>query len=381
MARRELGPASLAVVQAVSAALTEADRHLLVACSGGADSLALAFAAHRVATRLGRPVGAAVVDHGLQPGSAAVAVRARDQLSELGLSPVRVLPIQIDPTDRSGPEGAARAARYAALDAEAAADQATVLLGHTLDDQAETVLLGLARGSGTRSLAGMAARSGRLLRPLLGLRRSVTQQACYELGLEAWTDPQNADRQFSRVRVRHSVLPTIEAELGPGIAEALAGPPTWLAMTPTCSTSWPRPRTPALTLSTALHCSSCPRPCVPASSVAGCCATGCRSRQPCTSAWSPRWSPPGAARTGSICPAYASLGKPGTSPSSPLTAEPARCGRSAMLRRLLSVAAAISGATLLSGRNVGNRPQRCLSPPGTASKGPGQPVEQRGRGK
>ena len=222
MARRELGPASLAVVQAVAASLTETDRHLLVACSGGADSLALAFAAQRVARRLGRPVGAAVVDHGLQPGSAAVAVRARDQLSDLGLTPVRVLTLQVDPTDRSGPEGAARAARYAALDAEAAADQATVLLGHTLDDQAETVLLGLARGSGTRSLAGMAPRSGRLLRPLLRLRRSVTQQACHELGLEAWTDPQNTDRQFSRVRVRHPVLPTIEAELGPGIAEALA---------------------------------------------------------------------------------------------------------------------------------------------------------------
>src|SRR5688572_13316682 len=114
MARRELGPATLAVVQAVAAAATDADRQLLVACSGGADSLALAFGAHRVGARLGRPVGAAVVDHGLQPGSAAVALRTRDQLTSLGLTPVRVLTVLIDPADRSGPEGAARSARYAA---------------------------------------------------------------------------------------------------------------------------------------------------------------------------------------------------------------------------------------------------------------------------
>jgi len=224
MARRELGPASLAVVQAVAAAVTDADQRLLVACSGGADSLALAFAAERVASRLGRAVGAVVVDHGLQPGSADVAVRVRDRLRGLGLDPVRVVTVHIDRATRGGPESAARAARYAALEAEAAAvpPPAAILLGHTLDDQAETVLLGLARGSGTRSLAGMAARTGNLVRPLLGLRRRVTEQACDELGLEPWTDPQNADRIFTRVRVRTSVLPAVEAELGPGIAEALA---------------------------------------------------------------------------------------------------------------------------------------------------------------
>jgi tRNA(Ile)-lysidine synthase len=224
VARRELGPASLAVVRAVGAAVTDADQRLLVACSGGADSLALAFAARRVTSRLGRTVGAVVVDHGLQPGSADVAGRVRDRLCGLGLDPVRVVTVHIDRITRGGPEAAARAARYAALEAEAAtvAPPAAVLLGHTLDDQAETVLLGLARGSGTRSLAGMAARSGNLIRPLLGLRRRVTAQACDELGLEPWTDPQNSDRRFTRVRVRTSVLPTVEAELGPGIAEALA---------------------------------------------------------------------------------------------------------------------------------------------------------------
>ena len=122
-----------------------------------------------------------------------------------------------------GPEAAARTARYAALEA-AAADlgATTVLLGHTLDDQAETVLLGLARGSGARSLAGMPPRRGIFLRPLLGLRRQVTTDACAALGLAPWADPHNADRRFARVRVRLDALPALEAALGPGVAEALA---------------------------------------------------------------------------------------------------------------------------------------------------------------
>jgi tRNA(Ile)-lysidine synthase len=221
MARRELGPATLAVSQAVAAALTEADTHLLVACSGGADSLALAFGALRAATTSRRQLTAMVVDHALQPGSATIAQRARDQLCRLGIAEVVISRVTIDP-GQGGPEAAARRARYSALEAEAATRKATIWLGHTLDDQAETVLLGLARGSGSRSLTGMAARSGRLVRPLLGLRRSVTEQACVELGLDPWRDPHNADRRFARVRVRATVLPTLEAELGPGIVEALA---------------------------------------------------------------------------------------------------------------------------------------------------------------
>jgi tRNA(Ile)-lysidine synthase len=97
-----------------------------------------------------------------------------------------------------------------------------VLLGHTLDDQAETVLLGLARGSGTASLAGMAPRAGRYARPLLGIRRATTRQACLDAGLSPWDDPHNTDPAYARVRVRERVLPVLEAELGPGVAEALA---------------------------------------------------------------------------------------------------------------------------------------------------------------
>ncbi len=216
MARRALGPATLEVVQAVDAV---APAPWLVACSGGADSLALAWAAALVARRRGTPVRALVVDHGLQPASDAVAAAVVDLLGGFGLDAdaVRVTVEQ----DGSGVEASARTARYAALEAAAGPGE-RILLGHTLDDQAETVLLGLARGSGVRSLAGMPAERGALLRPLLGVRRATTASACAELGLAAWTDPANADRGFARVRAREVVLPVLEEQLGPGIALALA---------------------------------------------------------------------------------------------------------------------------------------------------------------
>ena len=222
MGYRELGPAGLAVVQAVDGALNSQDTHLLVACSGGVDSLALAFAARYVAIRRYLEYAAVVIDHRLQEESTEVAARVQQQLDRLGYDDVTVTTVQVDESATVGPEAAARQARYMVLDAEARARSATVLIGHTLDDQAETVLLGLARGSGGRSLAGMAPRAGHLLRPFLNLRRGTTEQACAELGLDPWQDPHNTDRRFSRVRVRETVLPTLEAELGPGVAEALA---------------------------------------------------------------------------------------------------------------------------------------------------------------
>jgi tRNA(Ile)-lysidine synthase len=220
--RRELGPATLAAVQAVDAALNQHDSQLLSACSGGADSLALAFAARYIATRRDLKSAAVVIDHGLQWDSAEVAARVQDQLGSLGYDDVTVRTVQVDQSAAIGPEAAAREARYRGLDAEARSRGGTVLLGHTLDDQAETVLLGLARGSGSRSLAGMAPRAGHLVRPFLHIRRATTQQACEELGLRPWQDPHNSDRRYTRVRIREIVLPTLEAELGPGVAEALA---------------------------------------------------------------------------------------------------------------------------------------------------------------
>jgi tRNA(Ile)-lysidine synthase len=219
---RELGPAGLAVVQAVDGKLSSQDKLLLVACSGGADSLALAFAARYVAIRRYLDYAAVVIDHRLQDRSAEVAAGVQQQLDRLGYTDAIVTTVQVDHSASVGPEAAAREARYRALDAEARARSATVLLGHTLDDQAETVLLGLARGSGSRSLAGMPPRAGHLLRPFLNLRRETTEQACAELGLKPWQDPHNTDRRFTRVRVRATVLPTLETELGPGVADALA---------------------------------------------------------------------------------------------------------------------------------------------------------------
>jgi tRNA(Ile)-lysidine synthase len=218
------GPAVAEVRNAVRADLADlaAGDLVLVACSGGADSLAVAAAAAFVAPRLGLRAGGVTVDHGLQPGSDTRAAQVAVLLGQLGLDPVRNMAVAV-PGSGAGPEADARNARYRALDTVAStAGAVAVLLGHTLDDQAETVLLGLARGSGGRSLAGMPARRGPYRRPLLAVRRAATLAACDELGLEPWHDPHNADFRFARARVRHQALPALEAALGPGVAEALA---------------------------------------------------------------------------------------------------------------------------------------------------------------
>lgn len=190
---------------------------IVVACSGGADSLALAEAT----VRDGRlTVHGLVVDHGLQSGSAEVAVRAAEQLAALGCAAVRVLPVPV--TAVANIEAAARAARYAALEAARPVPDALVLLGHTLDDQAETVLLGLGRGSGARSIAGMRELDPPWARPLLGVRRADTVAACRDLGLTPWTDPHNTDPRFRRARLRSEVMPLLEDVLAGGVAPALA---------------------------------------------------------------------------------------------------------------------------------------------------------------
>jgi tRNA(Ile)-lysidine synthase len=194
---------------------------VLVGLSGGADSLALLSATCFEASRAGLRCGAVVVDHGLQADSADVAASAARQAHDLGADPVEVRRVEV--TGDGGPEAAARVARRSALRAAALEHAAAaVLLGHTLDDQAESVLLGLARGSGPRSLAGMAPRDGLWRRPFLGLRRSETEAICRALGLKWWEDPHNRDDAMTRVRVRTRVLPALEADLGPGVVEALA---------------------------------------------------------------------------------------------------------------------------------------------------------------
>ncbi len=203
---------SAAVAAFGKAYLPDADRWC-VAVSGGPDSLALTAVAARL-----RPTAALVVDHGLQAGSADAAAAAREQALALGCVAAQVLRAQVG--SDGGPEAAARTARYQALDA--AREDCAVLLGHTLDDQAETVLLGLGRGSGARSIAGMRPHDWPWCRPLLGVRRSVTHAACAELSLPVWRDPHNTDRRFTRSRLRGEVLPLLEEVLGGGVAEALA---------------------------------------------------------------------------------------------------------------------------------------------------------------
>lgn len=198
---------------------------VLVACSGGPDSLALAAVTAFFHNRRAFRVGAVVVDHGLQAGSAAIAQETAETLRGFGLAPVDVRTVRVLP-GAGGPEDSARQARYDALAAAAVEHGAkAVLLGHTLDDQAEQVMLGLARGSGTRSLSGMPARrdfaGGVLLRPFLALRRAETEEICAVEGLTPWQDPSNDDPGFTRSRIRHHVLPFLETELGPGIAQSL----------------------------------------------------------------------------------------------------------------------------------------------------------------
>lgn len=199
---------------------------VLVGCSGGADSLALAAATLHLQRRGTLRVGAVVVDHQLQEGSADVARETAATLRAMGADPVLVERVSVS-RERHGPEMAARLARYGAF-ARAVQDTgaAAVLLGHTRDDQAETVLLGLTRGSGTRSLAGMSEHhvldGVTYLRPFLWLTRAETETVCAAEGLDPWWDPTNRDTSLTRSRIRHEVLPYLDAQLGPGVAKALA---------------------------------------------------------------------------------------------------------------------------------------------------------------
>lgn len=193
---------------------------VLVAVSGGADSSSLAAALLPEANERAIRCIAVIIDHALQPNSADVAQRAKSQLLQLGYENIEIRRINVEIVD--GMEASARRARYAALNEIAAHNGAVaIFLGHTKDDQAETVLLGLARGSGTRSLSGMAERIDKYRRPLLSISRKQTEAACREAGIEFWSDPHNESMEYLRVRVREKVLPTIEAEIGPGVSDAL----------------------------------------------------------------------------------------------------------------------------------------------------------------
>lgn len=197
------------------------DQLYLVALSGGGDSAALAWAASEELPKLGVRLGAVIVDHQLQSDSAGVALRAANQASGWGLAPVMVKTVEVGVS--GGPEDAARTARYRAFsEAQVETGARGILLAHTEDDQAETVLLGLARGSGPGSLKGMASRDGHVHRPFLGLSRQTLRLALEDAGQSWWEDPHNSDPRFTRVRVRNELMPVLEKELGPGVSRALA---------------------------------------------------------------------------------------------------------------------------------------------------------------
>ena len=199
----------------------EAGDLVLVGCSGGADSLALAWTALVVGKRLELKIGAVIVDHQLIPESNSVALNAKKQCEELGIEEVIIKKVNVEQT-HEGLEAAARIARYEAFENVLHETNAqAILLAHTQDDQAETVLMRLTRGSGAKSLSGMAQVSGKYLRPFLHLRKKLVHDSLDLIGLKAWQDPANTDHQFLRVKVRHELMPKIIEVLGESAISSL----------------------------------------------------------------------------------------------------------------------------------------------------------------
>lgn len=198
----------------------EAGDTFLVAVSGGADSLALAYALLLESKTLALRSCAITIDHQLQKNSDVQAKRVSDQLKEMGYDDVYIKEVVV--ASDSNIESNARDVRYQEIHRHSQETEAkAIFLGHTFNDQAETVLLGLARGSGTRSISGMAAANESYIRPLLSITREETERACREAGLDFWSDPHNFDTDFTRVRVRREVIPFLEENLDSGISRAL----------------------------------------------------------------------------------------------------------------------------------------------------------------
>jgi tRNA(Ile)-lysidine synthase len=217
--RKRLSPAQGEIrhaVREVLASHTKPGQKLLIAVSGGADSLALVSAALFEAKKLELQVATVTIDHGLQKASARVTEQTLEKLHQIGITEAWSKKVKVG--SRGGPEAAARDARYKALESVRIQSQSDfIVLGHTANDQAETVLLGLTRGSGAKSLSGMSARSDRLLRPILSIERKTTEQFCKDERISPWQDPQNKDLKFLRVRMRRVILPFLEKQLGKGI--------------------------------------------------------------------------------------------------------------------------------------------------------------------
>ncbi len=212
---------TLVLRQAVKPWLENASARILIGVSGGADSLALALATYQEASHHSVEVIALIIDHGLQEGSDKTAQSAAENLRKIGIINIEIVRVHVEIID--GLEASARRARYSASDAAIVQYSPDYFfLAHTKNDQAESVLLGLARGSGTRSLSGMAEENGIYIRPILHIDRSTTEEVCRENNLSPWVDPHNSDDSYARVRVRKNILPILENDLGPGIIDALS---------------------------------------------------------------------------------------------------------------------------------------------------------------
>jgi tRNA(Ile)-lysidine synthase len=205
--------------QAVRPYLSYSSGVVLIGVSGGADSMALAAAT--LAESSGRRVIPVVVDHGLQENSAEISSQVINRLSKMGFAETFSVRASVELKD--GLEASARRARYKVFEQAIETYGAGIfLLGHNKNDQAESVLLGLARGSGTRSLSGMRERNGIYVRPFLEIDRDTIEEACRESGLEIWSDPHNENLEFKRVVIRRESIPKLERDLGPGVVDALA---------------------------------------------------------------------------------------------------------------------------------------------------------------
>ncbi|NIH72574.1 tRNA lysidine(34) synthetase TilS [Auritidibacter ignavus] len=211
--------------------LTPPQSLTLLGVSGGADSMALLVVAALCQTRADhtRRFGVISLDHQLQSGTAEVAAAVATIATRLGLEPVITRALDLPETGTGGLEATARLGRLEAFAQGAHTTGAqAVALGHTADDQAEQVLLGLVRGSGPRSLAGIAETTTyselnhplHVVRPFLGISRAETEQICHWAGIEPWQDPMNTDPRILRARIRHQVLPGLE-QLGPTVRSGL----------------------------------------------------------------------------------------------------------------------------------------------------------------
>jgi tRNA(Ile)-lysidine synthase len=191
--------------------LFEGARHVLVACSGGPDSQVLLSVLHALASQAGHTLSVAAVDHGLRAEAVEELSLARKLAEQLGL-PFVLLSVTVP--RRASRQGAARQARYAALLAcatERGADR--IAVGHTLDDQAETVLARILRGASVEGLAAVSPRrADGVVRPLIDCRRALVHAYAAELGLQIAHDPSNLDPRFLRVRVRQRLLPALLEE-------------------------------------------------------------------------------------------------------------------------------------------------------------------------